>query len=278
MTGPLHPDLDALSAALDGEDLDAAAHAASCPTCGPQLARLASVRDLVASEPAPLPDVVVDRVVSAAVRASTVTPFSEARRRAPRRPPLRSAAVAAAAIAVLAALPVLFSALGGRTNDMAVTSGEGANTEALADADADAGAGDASGAVVAEGAAAGGSAASSDLGDQTDPDALARVVAAALPQPGAPAAAAATRGSGESGGGQAAASSPPVPTTCEAQARGIGAGRLGRLVYSAAARWRGEPAEVLAFELLPGDGVRAGERQLYVLSRPDCVLRAEKRF
>lgn len=285
MTGPPHPDLDALSAAVDGEDAAVTAHAASCPECGPALARLSRVRDLVASEPRPLGDDVIDQLVSTAARSATVTPFSEARRRGPRRPPLRFVAAAAAAIAVVAALPALFGALGGRSADMVATGGGQVGTETLADGESDAmGAGAAEAGAGAAADTYGHAALSGgDLGDQTDPEELARLVAVALPRTGAPSTAAA-RSSAESEGDQeaptstAAARAAAAPTSCEPQARGIGAGRLGRLAYSAVARWRGEPAEVLAFELVAGDGVKSGERQLYVLSRPGCALRAEKRF
>ena len=291
MTDASHPDLEALSAALDGEDDAARAHASGCAVCSEDLRRLGSVRDRVAAEPPPLPGEVLDGLVTAAVSAATVTPFSEARRRRPRRPPLAWIAAAAAAIALVAAVPALLGGAGDRDGSdetaLATADQEGndsASSERLSEApDGGGGAADARGSAEPFVAAL----AAGDLGDQSDPDELARAVAAALPVPGT-----ATAAAGQAGGrsesaptttAPPAAAGPPVaaaavPAQCEGAAREIGDGRLGMLLYRASARWRGVPAEVLAFGLAPGPGVRSTDRQLYVLSRASCSVLAERRF
>ena len=282
MTGPLHPELDALSAALDGQDDAAATHAATCATCGAEMDRLRTVQQLVASDPRPLPDDVIDGLVSAAVRSSTITPFSSARRRGPLRPPVGWMAAAAAAIAIVVGLPALLGGLGGlgsADNDMlAKTGDEAAESADSLDADSglDAGGGgggEGAGVATADGstAASGATSASAlsygDLGDHSDPAALAAAIASTTP--------------GTSRQAAAEESAPPAapgPPACESPTRAIGAGRLARLVYAGSVRWRGERAEVLAFELAPREGVRSGERQLYVLRPQGCSVLAEQRF
>ena len=65
-----HPDSEALSAALDGEDEAAAAHAATCPECQGRLAALRAVRDAVGAAVRPPDPEAVDAAVARAVSAA----------------------------------------------------------------------------------------------------------------------------------------------------------------------------------------------------------------
>jgi hypothetical protein len=63
---------------------------------------------------------------------------------------------------------------------------------------------------------------------------------------------------------------------CRASAEADGGDALGPLVAAGTVRWKGQPAEVLVFELRsPADGLT---RQAMVLRRPGCSLLAEQRF
>src|SRR5207245_8669969 len=66
-----HPDLETLSAALDGEATAAVrAHVDDCPTCREELATLAGVQAAVGAAPPPAPPGAEDRAVAAAVRST----------------------------------------------------------------------------------------------------------------------------------------------------------------------------------------------------------------
>jgi hypothetical protein len=65
-----HPDLEALSAALDGQDVAAAAHARGCPACRAQLAELGAVQQAVGSPLPPPARAVMDEAIARAVAAA----------------------------------------------------------------------------------------------------------------------------------------------------------------------------------------------------------------
>ena len=122
-----------------------------------------------------------------------------------------------------------------------------------------------------------------DIGDQSDAEAVAAYARSALaqgtaresaPQAGAAApaagAAAPTAKASATAGTSASPATTPVPPTpqCETQARSAGGPNLGTLVYFATLRWRGQPAEFLAF----------ANRQGYVMGRASCAVLAAPRF
>ena len=63
---PDHPDLEALSAYLDGET-SVASHVEACAICRDEVALLAGARAAVAAPPAPAPPGAKDRAVASAV-------------------------------------------------------------------------------------------------------------------------------------------------------------------------------------------------------------------
>ena len=65
-----HPDFEALSASLDGEDELAAAHAATCSTCQAELAGIRSVREAVETPVRPPGPEVIDAAIARAVAAA----------------------------------------------------------------------------------------------------------------------------------------------------------------------------------------------------------------
>ena len=234
-----HPDLEELSAYLDGEPA-VASHVEGCATCREEVAALAGARAAVAAPPAPPPLGAEDRAVAAAVASAGA-----------RRFPTRWAAAGAVA-AVAAGVVVVLAVQPGshQTRSATVGQGQGGITGAA-------------GAVINGG----------DLGDISDAAALrAKVEPAVHPSfqasatAGGSAASEGVSGSAESGAaGGASPSPPPAPTVethaqsravplagrapppavrCEAAARALQPGPQS-LIYAASARWQGTPAEVL---------------------------------
>jgi hypothetical protein len=283
-----HPDFEALSASLDGEDEGAAAHAAGCATCQAQLAGLRAVRDAVGGQVASPASEVVDAAVARAVasagewaagEAPAITPAAwpppGRERRVPTpaqpRPGARwrlrltgSAAAAAVAVVVLAA--VLVSG-GSRTPDDDTALSAGPPNAAQETARSLAPTGSAEGGSAEGGSAAAGTAGGSggydlpvqELGDVGDISAL-RERAAARAAPSAPVGATAT---------DAALPAPRIVGTrvCEIEAR-TARPSLGVVVYVANLRFQGTPVVALGFApapdgtpvtllvLAPGEGCR----------------------
>ena len=269
----------------------------------PAWGRLRSARDEVAAATvAPLPVDVLDRLVSTALDAppvADVIPLTSARRRRLSTPPPAWLLGAVAGIALLVGVAGVFRAvdLSGSRDDssIALDGGDSASEES--------GEGAAARSVPTAGtAAAGGTFApdpelvAGDLGDQEDPTTLAAAVGGLLLQPttgavsefsaresaaAAPQADASTAANDSAAGG-ASAAAPPASTIprdraqCRAQGDTIGAGRFGALLSTATLRWKGEPAEVLVFELAqPPTPDSPASRQALVLARPGCRLLAE---
>ena len=299
MTAP-HLDDEQLSALLDEETAEP--HLSSCASCSDRLGDLTAARQLLASAPPPLAPDVLDGFIARALETldaeseTTVgppvdLPVDLRDRRSRRRPPPTWLISAAAAIAVLAGVAGLLRASDG--------DGGGAGLTAL---DAEKSAGDGATAPADESLAAGAPApsaadpevVSSDLGDQSDPAALAAILRDS-PTGGAAVGGQAQRTTSDALESEAGADAPAVvaptagaataapPSTaaqdrarCRAEADRIGAGRLGALVSTSSVRWKGEAAEVLVFLLTePAGGVT---RQALVLSRPACGLLADPRF
>ncbi|PLS76577.1 MAG: hypothetical protein CYG61_01305 [Actinobacteria bacterium] len=287
MTVP-HLDDEQLSAHLDGEaGADAATHLRSCPQCESRLARLEVVSSRLRG-PVPLPPDEVreaalvaareawaaGRAGGAAGRGADVVAL-DGRRRLPRW----ALPLAAAAAALLVAVPVLSSL--GDGNERA---------ETTATADNGGSAGRDSGEVAGTDGG--------DLGEQSDPAALGLAIRGALPGAASEEALAAPPPPGLAGGESpqdGAAPEGAVPTTpqvasramtgtttraagkpfvdppCAATARATYGRGLGPLVYAARLRWQGEPAVVLAYRLAEA-GAAGLDYRVLVMARDGCRL------
>lgn len=295
MTTP-HLDDERLSAHLDGEGGEAAAeHLGSCRECTDRLDSLVLVSSCVGSSVTAPPEGVREAALQAARTA-----WAAARRESEgtgdgedgevvaleerRHVPRWALPVAAAAAALLLAVPVL-SSLGddrGGEETSALSDDRGAS----ADRDAET--------VGTDGG---------DLGEQSDPATLARAISGALP--GAASEAALATPAGPEGDGAAPSddtrSANPQPVTAqssaaapEAKTRKLGerpcAGvvrttygqGLGPLVYTALVRWKGagvdpalfpmgEPAIVLAYRLAD-PGAPGLDYRVMVMALEDCRL------
>lgn len=250
-----HPDLEALSADLDGGgDPAAAAHVSSCDGCRARLAELAAVQAAIRRPVAPPAPEVRDRSIAAALAvagageeepagggpavAAPVAPVELASRARTRWWLPGSAAAAVLAIVVLT-VAVIRGGLGGggdEQTDTALSGGRGEQGTAALESGVpppaqtfDAG----------------------DLGDVADVATLRSRVGALAQAGGRSAAPAAPTPPGVAA--DAAAPQPSVVGTrvCEAEAR-TARPSLGVVVYSATLRWQGTPAVVLGFADRPG--------------------------
>ena len=293
MSEPGHPDDELLSAALDGHEREAAAHARRCPACGARMTALQAAAQALA---APLPlaaPAVRDAAVRRAVHEGRAGPSparpgwaargwrAGAGRRAPGR--ARWATLgAAAAVAVAVAVTVLLSRGAPSTQSASRARPRTASAPVVLDG--------------------------GDLGPLADQVALRDTVrrqldsAGAPPSP-APAPAAAQDGPGDAqrsspfaAGGAAGAPGassvpgpggprppgparpPPGPLASAAPCRGAaqqyGGPRLGALVYVAALRWQGTPGEVLVFHAASG----SLPYRLFVMARVGCELLVAQSF
>jgi hypothetical protein len=102
-------------------------------------------------------------------------------------------------------------------------------------------------------ATSGGGAVSADLGNQSDPAAVGRVVEAAL-----------------SGRGEAAVPS-ESGSRCASETRGTYGQGLGSLVYTARLRWQGVPAMALTYRTAEAAAANLDHR-VFVVSTDDCQL------
>lgn len=280
MTAP-HPDDEELSAHLDGEAGAATtAHLASCPQCDGRLHRLEAAASRVAAPVRPPDDGVRQAAMAAALEAfaspgpgveaggGVIVPVHGRRRR-----PRWALPLAAAAAALLLAVPVLSSLGDGsdRTDTAATSEGD-----------------DSRGSVEIAGTDGG------DLGEQSDPATLGLAIRGALP--GAASAAALAARPGPEGGGtgdftgpqasappepvespgavpesKTAAAKPLVDPPCATSARASYGKGLGPLVYAARLRWQGEPAVVLAYRLAEA-GAPGLDYRVLVMAREGCRL------
>ena len=287
MTDPrtVHLDDETLSGYLDGQADDraaAAAHLSGCASCRARLDEFASVAAQLGESgrsEAPMTAAAVERLLAGSFDRVVVA-FR------PRRPPLVWLAAAAAAIVLVAGVG---SALRIRQSHSSTTA-----LDALSKTQADSAAENAT--VAAVGSSDSSAVNGGDIGDQNDPDVIARLADSALTHTtaataaGSSASAVGAASSGQSPTAAAAgATKSAVPTTvpaayataptalCETQARAIARGRLGPLRYVAVLRWKGQPAELLVFDLHP-ESQSAPTRQAYVLARPGCGVLADPRF
>lgn len=252
MSAP-HPDDEQLSAALDGHDPAALGHAEGCADCAARLDRFRAVAALVA---APVATPSPDAAVAAALRAATVTPLRPRSRRGP-----FALAAAAMVLVVLAALTVI---TGGDDDDPGMMAARDESSSALE-------------------ATAGGA----DLGDQSDPSALAERLRAVVEPPVVAGDAATASGGAAEGatadaapqavvGRRAAAPSGGAGTPCQstvAQEYGTG---LGPLVYTATLRWDGAAAVALVYRIEGATG--SLDHRVLVMATADCRLLVAQTF
>ncbi|HVF75973.1 MAG TPA: hypothetical protein VM938_13085 [Acidimicrobiales bacterium] len=252
MSSP-HPDDERLSAALDGHDAEALAHAAGCRECA---ARLDQFRAVAASVAAPLAVPSADIAVAAALRAANVTPLHR-----DRRGPF---ALAAAALVVVVMVAV--SLVNGGDDDgrsqMAASAPEAADMRAEA-----------------------------DIGDQSDPTALAERLRGVV-EPQAMADMAPTAGGGDASSGAAGATVESSPQALSARRAGAGSSPpgtpcgptaaseygngLGPLVYSATLRWEGTASVALVYRIEGATG--ALDHRVLVMATADCRLLVAQTF
>ena len=287
----VHPDDDALSATLDGEEDPAAtAHVQGCGACRARLDALDAVRRLVAADPGPAPAGLADRVVPVATRAwrderarDTVVPLRPPARAASGRrlPPWALGAVAAAA-ALLLAVPFLL-----RDSERSETTAS-APTGTAAEA----------GAALDDDGVDGG-----HLGSLSDPGTLRqeleRAVAGVAGRTGAAAEAAPMAAPSADDAGEDAAAGPPSPAaapapraadeedaqytagsrplsagaarSCGAEVRSSYGTGLGDLVYTASLRWQDTDAVLLAYRLADTSGPGPDHRA-FVMAIDGCRL------
>ena len=286
----VHPDDDALSAALDGEEDPAAtAHLQACAACRARLDALDAVRHLVAADPGPAPAGLADRVVPAATRAwrderarDTVVPLrppAPRRSLGGRRLPPWTLGAAAAAIALLVAIPVLLRDTQRTDTTAAAPTDTATNAQVALDDDAVDGGhlGSLSdpGTLRQEleravaGVAARTGAATEAAPSADDAGAEAPTRAAPAPQP-----------PGEApGGSQYRAGSRPASGagTCRAEVRSSYGTGLGDLLYTASLRWQDTDAVLLAYRLADPSGPGPDHRA-FVMALDGCRLLVAQGF
>ena len=277
----LHPDDELLSAALDGEEEAAAAHARTCAVCRGRMASLQAAARAVGEPVAPVAAPVRDAAVARAIRevraaASGPSPAHRAPRpRALRRwAPWVAAASAAAAAAV--AIPVVMTRVSSHplSASRALKSPSSASPPVMDGGDL----GSLSDQVVLrdtvrhqlDAAAGAGTPAQAAAPNQSGPATGSPSGSAGGAGPSGPARSA-TAGAAAGAG---ANPSPASSSQCRGPAQQYGGAGLGTLVYAAAVRWQDAPAEVLVFRV-PGGSL--GYR-LFVMARDGCQLLVVQSF
>ena len=276
MSTPQHPTDEQLSAALDGQDPGASAHASGCSACAARLDALRAVIGLVAA-PVPVDEVARERAIAAALSAPMaapgaigLTPVGPDRRRW-RNPGMGTALAAVAALILVLLIVPRLGFSGGDKADTAARSADeqvaaGGSAEALTQAAVDGG----------------------DLGAVADSRSLGDLVAPSLRGTGDANASAPEAGATTAGRDVAAASTTTtrgaVFDAAPARAKAL-VGRapcadvvakeysrgLGPLLYSASLTWQGKPAVVLGYRIAQPTGTL--DFRLFVLARPPaCTL------
>lgn len=268
MNTPHHPTDEQLSAALDGHDPGASAHAEACEACQERLALLQQVADALAVSP-PVDELARERAIAAALdipMAEDESIVFAPRRRRPRRwSPMLGVGVAAVA-ALIVAVFVVPSLVGGGNNGGQTASKASKAGQALDSAQA--------------GVVDGG-----DLGAMSDSQALAGIVGSAIGANfSATGSAAAGAQNGRAQSTTTAPAAPAAPAMLAPASRPLLAGPvpcadavakdysrgLGPLLYTATLSWQGKPAVVLAYEVSPPTD-KLGHR-VFVLARSTCTL------
>jgi hypothetical protein len=261
-----HPDDELLSAVLDGEaTADQRDHVAACTACQARVDRLDGVRGAVRVPP-PADGGAVDASVAAGLAAwdaasahAASTHLARRRRRRAYVPPAAWVGIAAVVLALLAAAPLLFGTNG--DDDAGVAAGGGETDEVARPGRREVG----------------------DRGLSPDePTALAApagfgrhddtsTLIAELEGTDAYADRAASSADDQAEAGAAA----PAGDPCLAEAYQV-AETDAELVTTGPVTWRGEGAVVVVFRV--DADVEGRTRQLLVMARGDCAVRAEQHF
>lgn len=248
MTESPHPTDEQLSAAIDGVNHDAEAHAASCDRCSYRLSAMRGVAAAI-GEPPTVDEVLRERVLGAALQHDVDAVGGGGNRST--SPLVWIAGAAAALLIAVLALPALF---GGDDGD--------GQTTAARDELAEFGSGEAS-------------SAANNLGSFRDERELAAVVGPLIGDNtggGQADAAAPTTLAPAAGGGRAA--SGPSKSGADAQCAAVVAGEygqgLGPFVYAGVLVWQDTPAVLLAYEI---DGATGPlDHRVFVMAESDCTL------
>lgn len=249
------PDDEALSAHLDGEgDAATAEHLGSCASCEARLVELEAAARAVGTPAGRRPDAARAAAVDAALAAAEGEVPS-----ARRRVPAWVAAAAAALVLLLAAIPVVLS---GRDRGDEVAELSRKRTADDSETGALTGVGE-----------------PEELGAQSDPQALARLLDERMRAPRLTGEAFATAKAGTAddreaaaeGGSGGAASAPTSGAPCLEEAREAGANRVGTLLYSGLLEWQTTPAVVHVFQA-PDPQATTLTRRAFVMARSDCQL------
>ena len=261
MNASPHPDDDALSAHLDGLDAGAgtAEHLAACAECRTRVDALAAAASLIGAPLPPPASHLVDDAVARALDTGA---------RGARRPVL--VALAAAVLVVLGLVGVAVVGDEERPSES-----DTALTEAGGEATTDAAGGVAGG--VSEVAFGG------DLGDLSDPTALADRVRTVVEPPPPAADEAGESGAVMAPSAQHALTARGSNTTkaskdpyCEQAVADEFDKGLGLLVYRAVLTWKGAPAVAVVYELDDAKGEL--DHRLYVLASDGCELLVAQTF
>lgn len=259
MTMSEHADTEGLSAFLDGEAPELAAHLESCEACRQELAHLTAASRAVAAPVPPMEAEVVDAMIDRAVDArpgGTVTEMPPGRSRRGGGRWVAMASVAAMVLMAIGLVGVLTRGSGGNNAaaDRASRSGTTSEVTGLQAPPGVAGTGDA--------------AVSGELGEISDGSQLATKVAPALANRSAlggdnPVV------SPPSAGGSGPVARAVGTRACELEARAIDPG-VGLVVYVASATQDGAPATVLGF--VPPTS--SSPISLFLMARDGCRLLA----
>lgn len=261
MTEP-HPDDEALSAVLDGEDDDAErAHVEGCPACQGRLDDLRAVSRAVAVAIPPRPAASIDAAIGRALAEAPPAPIRRVARRArpdpepaptKAKPPMLKLLAAAAVVVVVAGIGSVI-VITSNHHDAARNSATSATSAAAPSVKA-AGGSEATGAQSSPAPrAASAPSTPADLGDQSDPAALVAALRAIEKQGGA--------------GSTATIINPP---DCAAPAAaGAKLPVESRAILDAAVRWQGKDAQVLVF---PRTDTNAAGQTAVVVSTADCTV------
>jgi len=242
-----HPSDDDLSAHLDGEAPEVAAHVAACAVCRSRVEDLRRAAALVAGTPPPQPETQARE--AAIARAMAAGTGARSRRLA------LLAAAAAVVVAAGVATPLLLRDGGQHRTSTALSSPQAASGQVRAGAE------DKSAGVAAAPFDGG------DIGDQSDPAALSSLVSAVVTRSaGSQTAVGGPTAAGSAGSSAArspAAPAPPTTIACSAPADGA------QVIYRATLRWKGAPAQLFAIQ--PG-------RRLVVMDSVRCRVLVDRHF
>lgn len=253
MTADQHLSDERLSAHIDGEDEEAAAHVHECQVCATRLAQLRDAVDALAAPPPVGAPEARDSAVRAALDAADAPALPVPRGRS--LPP-RWLAAAVVVVALAIAAPLL-TRIGSGSSDRTSTAARTASKSALSDNTLSS------------------ATPLPDLGDQSDPTKLGEAIRAMLGPRQGPLSSETADDAAQSGpaSGAAAGSAAPSPApapACATTVRAIYGTGLGDLLLTASLRWKGAPAVLQAYRI--GDPGSKLTVRLFVIAAADCQL------